>query len=176
MLNEKKTEDVLPDVLDYNLKVIFCGTAAGKKSAARKCYYANPNNQFWSVLYRTGLTPRKLQPEEYTKLLGYGIGLTDLSKRQSGTEAEVSETGLDVEGFRSKIREYRPKAIAFNGKKAAETFYGRPVGYGRQSESIEGAKVFVMTSTSGAARGFWDEEYWRELAKSISDSEGYVEK
>ena len=40
---------MLPDVLDINPKVIFCGTAAGSTSARRQQYYAGPGNKFWSI-------------------------------------------------------------------------------------------------------------------------------
>jgi TDG/mug DNA glycosylase family protein len=73
--------DVLPDVLTADLKIIFCGTAAGRVSAATQSYYAHPQNQFWRTLATVGLTPRQLHPQEYHELLAYGIGLTDLAKR-----------------------------------------------------------------------------------------------
>lgn len=37
---ESEQHDVLPDVLDYGLKIVFCGTAAGRISAAIQSYYA----------------------------------------------------------------------------------------------------------------------------------------
>lgn len=48
---------VLPDVLAPNLKLVICGTAAGKESARRQAYYAGRGNKLWSTLYRVGLTP-----------------------------------------------------------------------------------------------------------------------
>ena len=56
---------VLPDLIKPGLKIVFCGTAAGNVSAARGAYYAHPQNRFWSALHAFGLTPRKLEPEEY---------------------------------------------------------------------------------------------------------------
>jgi len=53
--------DILPDVLKPGLKVVFCGTAAGNRSAKIKAYYAGRDNQFWAVLHRIGLTPRQFQ-------------------------------------------------------------------------------------------------------------------
>jgi double-stranded uracil-DNA glycosylase len=45
---------------------------------------------------------------------------------------------------------------------------GRPVDYGAQPERLVGAELFVLPSTSGAARGFWDEKHWLELAALIA--------
>ena len=74
--------------------------------------------------------------------------------------------------FRAKIQHYRPLAVGFNGKRAAREFYGRPVQYGLQSEGIDSTVVFVLPSTSGAARGFWDEAHWVCLVEWLKKIEG----
>jgi TDG/mug DNA glycosylase family protein len=158
---------VLPDVLRPGLKVVFCGTAVGDTSARVGAYYAGPGNQFWEVLARIGLTPSQLAPTSFSELPKYGIGLTDLVKLRSGSDASLEKADFDVEGFRAKIERYAPKAIAFNGKNAAGAFYRRQTGeisYGRQEGDVGDTAVFVLPSTSGAARGFWDESHWRALA------------
>jgi TDG/mug DNA glycosylase family protein len=58
--------------------------------------------------------------------------------------------------------------VAFNGKKAGRVVLGRPVAYGAQPEQLAGANVCVLPSTSGAARGFWDEKQWVELAAALA--------
>ena len=77
---------VLPDVLAPGLRLVFCGTAAGKELARRAAYYAHPQNRFWRALFEAGLTPRLLRPEEYAEALQWGIGLTDLAKHASGMD------------------------------------------------------------------------------------------
>ena len=42
---------ILPDVLTYNLKIVFCGTAASKKSKQVNAYYAGHGNKFWNTIY-----------------------------------------------------------------------------------------------------------------------------
>jgi TDG/mug DNA glycosylase family protein len=155
---------VLPDVLKPNLKVVFCGTTAGDRSAKVGAYYAGPGNQFWAVLARTGMTPRQLKPEEYSILPRYGIGLTDLAKGTHGSDARISTSEFDIGGFRKRIEKFRPQVVAFNGKRSAEVLLDRSVKYGHQPEDIHGTAVFVLPSTSGAARGYWDERYWKELS------------
>ncbi|WP_422392985.1 G/U mismatch-specific DNA glycosylase [Moorella humiferrea] len=88
--------DILPDVIKPGLKVIFCGMAAGNRSATIGSYYAGRGNQFWAVLYRIGLTPRQLQPREYRSLLSYGIGLTDLVKSVSGNDNTLDNEFFDI--------------------------------------------------------------------------------
>lgn len=155
---------VLPDVLAADLRVVFCGTAVGERSAERQAYYAGPGNQFWPTLYKVGLIPVKLVPEEYATLPIYGIGLTDLVKISSGSDQSLLKSHYDVPGFRAKIEACAPRAVAFNGKKAAETALGRSVRYGKQSAQIGTSEVWVLPSTSGAARGFWDVTHWQRLA------------
>ncbi len=155
---------VLPDVLRPGLDVVFCGTAAGKKSAQVGAYYAGPGNKFWGVLYRIGLTPRKLEPREFRSLLEYGIGLTDIAKEQSGADEAVGIAESDRDDLRARIETYEPRVLAFNGKRSAQEFFMRPLKYGQQAEHIGATTVFVLPSTSGAARGFWDETTWQMLA------------
>ncbi len=156
---------VLPDLLKPGLTVVFCGTAAGSKSAKVGAYYAGPGNQFWGVLHRIGLTPRRLAPPEFRELLSFGIGLTDLWKETSGPDSEVTQTSPDVNSLQSRVLRYSPRVLAFNGKGSASVFLDRPVSYGRQPEMIGQTALFVLPSTSGAGRGYWDESYWQELAK-----------
>ena len=47
---------MLPDYLSPGLKVVFVGTAAGERSAARGHYYAGRGNKFWELLWEAGLT------------------------------------------------------------------------------------------------------------------------
>jgi TDG/mug DNA glycosylase family protein len=159
---------MLPDVLGPNLKVVFCGTAAGNESARRKAYYAGPGNKFWRTLYRTKLTPMQLEPGEYKKVLEYGIGLTDLVKRVSGADSELSKQNFDIAGLEAKILNNSPEVLCFNEKKAAQEYMGtKQVEYGLQNIKIGETLIFIAPSTSGAASGYWDESYYFELASII---------
>lgn len=128
-------------------------------------YYAGPGNAFWPTLAEVGLTPRRLQPQEFREVLEFGIGLTDLCKTRSGSDVEVGVGGFDVPRLVTSLDEHRPAWIAFTSKNAARGALGRPVDYGVQPERLAESRVFVLPSPSGAARGFWDIERWRELAR-----------
>ncbi len=155
---------ILPDVLEKGLKIVFCGTAVGDQSAKRGCYYAGPGNQFWPTLKKLGLIPKDFKREEFRGLPVYGVGLTDLVKARSGQDAKLNTEDFDVVAFRQKIEKFSPGILAFNGKKAAEVFLGRAVGYGLQKDKIGNTRIFVLPSTSGAARGYWDETKWAKVA------------
>ena len=159
---------VLPDILDHGLKVVFCGSAVGTKSAEVGAYYAGPGNRFWPMLFETGLTPRLLAPREGPGILAFGIGLTDMAKTASGADASLPKDADDPEALRVKIARFQPRALAFNGKRAAKVFLGRAgIEIGRQPESIRLTTVFVLPSTSGMARRYWDQSPWFELAEFV---------
>jgi TDG/mug DNA glycosylase family protein len=160
---------ILPDVLDYNLKVVFCGTTVSEKSAKRKAYYANPTNKFWRTLFEIGLTPRRFDPPEYNNVIEYHIGLTDLVKQKSGNDDIMNLGDYDQKGFRKRMEKYNPFVVAFNGKNSGEKFLRHPVNYGKQKEKIGESHIFVLPSTSGAANKFWDISYWQELARFIAE-------
>lgn len=146
------------------MRVVFCGTAPGTASARARAYYAGPGNAFWQALNLTGLTPVELVPAEFERLPEFGIGLTDICKVSYGSDAEVGVAEFDVGGLQERIAAAEPVHLAFNGKNAARGALERDVAYGPQDEQVGGAAVWVLPSTSGAARRFWRIEPWQELA------------
>jgi TDG/mug DNA glycosylase family protein len=163
---------ILPDVLADDLDIVFCGSAAGRVSAARGAYYAGPGNRFWPTLARVGLTPRTLSPEEFRSLPAYGLGLTDLCQSASGPDAGLPVQADDPDALVRKVRRCRPRWLAFVGKRPAKRVLGRQhVDTGVQPEPLFPATgLFVLPSPSGAARGHWDIAPWQELARRIGRS------
>ncbi len=160
----------VPDILAPGLKVVFCGTAMGRKSAEQKAYYANPGNFFWRTLHATGLTPQPIEPHDYLRLLDYGLGATDLSKGHYGNDAELPADAFDVAALRQKIETFRPQVLAFTSKTGASAFLGRPTGtipLGFQAETVGETRLSVLPSPSGQARIFWDQQVWQDLADAI---------
>jgi len=159
---------MLADLLHPNLLVVFCGTAAGKRSAALKQYYAGRGNRFWPILAETKLTPRLLAPSEYRLLPSFGIGLTDFAKGQAGNDADIAFASPYREQLQAKVLQYQPQFLCFNGKRAAQEFYAtKAVTFGLQPEPVGFTKVFVAPSTSGAAQRAWDKRIWKKLADLV---------
>ncbi len=159
---------ILPDVLQPGLKLVFCGTAPSRRSAADGAYYAHPGNYFWRALHEAGLTPRQFAPSEFRKLAALGIGLTDLAKCHSGNDSELPDGAFDVPALIERIRQYAPERIAFTSKNAARAALGRKIqSYGEQPECMHATAVHVLPSPSGQARGYWDIEPWRALARAV---------
>ena len=163
--------DVLPDVLGSGLSIVFCGSAAGAASAQAGAYYAGPGNRFWPTLYRVGLTPRILAPTDFCTVRRYGIGLTDLCKTEAGSDVSLSGQADDAAALAAKIARYRPAVLAFNGKRAAGVFLDTAIiDYGEQPRRIGETEIHVLPSTSGAARRWWDEAFWRRVAEAAREA------
>jgi TDG/mug DNA glycosylase family protein len=164
--NAAAVNAVLPPLLRPHLSLVICGSAAGARSAAVGHYYAGPGNKFWKTLSAVGLTDRVLAPAEYRKLLEWDIGLTDLVRRQSGSDAAIDFRRAEIERLRREILKYQPRYLCFNGKRAAQEFFRtNAIEYGIQKERIGATRIFVAPSTSGAASGAWDIAHWRALAR-----------
>lgn len=158
-------DHLVPDLLAPGLRIVFCGTAPSRASAAAKAYYARPGNRFWPALHAAGITGHRFRPADYAGLLELGIGLTDLCKGHSGNDDELPSGAFDARALRRKIVRYRPGVVAFTSKNAARAFLGRGVDYGWQPERIGQTRLFVLPSPSGQASRFWDERWWHDLKK-----------
>ncbi len=163
---------LLPDLLQPGLRLVFCGTAASKKSAELKAYYAKRGNKFWPTLHQVGITPSQFLPGEYRQLLALSIGLTDLCKSHCGTDAQIPATAFEADVFVRKIRHYQPSMVAFTSKNAARIVLGKQPAYGLQVETIGQTRLFVLPSPSGLATRFFDIDVWRTLAKAVHGDAG----
>lgn len=161
-------DPILPDVLQDGLALVFCGTAAGTRSAREGAYYAHPGNLFWRALAEVALTPRLYAPQEFPQLPALGIGFTDLAKYHSGNDSELPRDAFDVPALVAKIERFAPRWLAFTSKHGAKAALGRGIAaYGVQPERIGTTQVFVLPSPSGQARGHWSIAPWLELARRV---------
>ena len=160
---------ILREMLRPGLRLVFCGSAPGERSARLSEYYAGPGNRFWRTLADVGLTPQQLSPSDYETLLTIGIGLTDLIVHQAGNDDVIAFDPAARDRLRATILKHQPRYLCFNGKRAAKEFLGeRSVYYGLQSTCIGATQLFVAPSTSGAARRSWDVNPWQELARLVA--------
>lgn len=148
---------MLPDYLAPGLRVVFCGTAAGERSAALGHYYAGRGNDFWRFLHEAGFTPLQLDPSEDANITRYSVGLTDLAKHVSASSDRALTGHYDVDRLVEKVRRFGPAWVAFHGKTAAGVAsralgHGRHVRLGEQTWRVADAQVFVVPSASAANR------------------------
>src|SRR5580658_755147 len=145
----------LPDYLRKGMKLVIVGSNPGERSARVGHYYAGRGNQFWPLMFESGVMPELLSYNDDKRLVEFGIGLTDLVKRPTRGIDEIERQEF-AEGrvlLAQKLEEHRPRIVAFNGKMTYEKFTGRPCKLGLQKDNLYGATVFVLPSTSGTNGG-----------------------
>src|SRR5262245_60330104 len=146
-----------PDLLSVGLDVVFCGINPASTAAADGHNFSNRNNRFWAVLHQAGFTDRRLRPEEELELLRYGCGITAVVERPTPRASDVStdEFRTARAGFEAKIRRYRPRVVAFLGKRALAAMLATPdVAWGRQPAPFADSTAWVLPNPSGLNRGF----------------------
>ena len=173
---------MLQDYLAHGLRVVFCGTAAGKVSASRGHYYAGPGNEFWRALHASGIVPVSIGPSLDHRVLEFGVGLTDLAKGVASSSDRGLRSQYDVSSFVAKMETYRPVWIAFHGKEAAKAVArslqsGTDIRLGTQQWGVGSSRVFVVPSMSAANRDpgrleqkVSREEWFRDLATLLPPS------
>lgn len=148
---------ILPDFLAPGLRVVFCGTAAGKRSGEKRHYYAGTGNDFWRLLFESGFTSTLLDPTQDRRVLEFGIGLTDLAKGIASSSDAGLRPHYDIEGFVQKMEEFKPGLVAFHGKEPAKEVSswlgkGKAVKLGAQAWTVAGQSAFVVPNASGSNR------------------------
>ena len=126
------------------------------------------------MLYESGIVGEELTHNEDRRMIEFGIGLTDLVKRPTRSEEELSreEFGEGRMMLSQKFEQFAPRIVAFNGKTAYEKFSQRSGVFGKQQENIYGAMVFILPPTSGkqaTVRGT-KLRYFRQLAKLLDET------
>ncbi|MBP1933692.1 mismatch-specific DNA-glycosylase [Ammoniphilus resinae] len=165
----------IPDHLKKDLDILFVGYNPSIRSGETGHHFANPNNRFWTILHRAGLTPRKYSPIEDQDLLSLGYGLTNIVARPTKTAAEITREEY-LEGkeiLKTKIQSFHPKIVCFVGKGVYEEFSGKKkMDWGLQPDSVvAGVQEFVCPSSSGLVRMKIDEvvAIYRDLKRVLDE-------
>ena len=156
------------DVTAPNLRVLFCGINPGLYTAAVGHHFARPGNRFWPALYAAGITPRLFSPYEERQLLLLGYGITNVVRRASAGENDLTPEELIAGGRRlvRKVRRLRPRCLAVLGVGAYRAAFGRPKAQpGRQAETIGQTALWVLPNPSGLNAHYQPEA----LAKLLAD-------
>lgn len=162
------------------MKLIIVGCNPGEQSVRVGHYYAGRENQFWPLLYESGVIPEPLEYRDDKRVIEFGIGLTDLVKRPTRTIEELERQEF-AEGrilLSQKLEEFTPAIVAFHGKVVFEKFAQRPCKLGLQRDALYGAKVFVLPAAEGKSAktagkstkaGGTKLRYFRQLARLLKD-------
>jgi double-stranded uracil-DNA glycosylase len=161
------------DLIDYNLKVLFCGINPGIWSGATGFHFAKPGNRFWKTLHLAGFSDRLLHPSEEHELLENGYGITSFCKRTTATAAELTNEEI-IEGGKllvKKINKYKPEFLAVLGIGAYRTAFNQPKAkLGLQAEKIGKTHIWLLPNPSGLNAHYQLNDLatlFRELRESI---------
>jgi len=173
----------LQDILAPNLILLFIGLNPGLTTSRQGHAYSHHTNRFWSLLHSSGITSRRLAPEEDVTLpRDWSCGNTNIVARPTRNGAELSRGEMDgcVGVLLGKVARWRPEAVCVVGKSIWESIYrvqkkrrlGKEFVYGWQEgqrlgveeegvdeedgsriEGWEGARVFVASE--------WFVSYWK---------------
>jgi len=140
------------DLIDFNLKVLFCGINPGIWSGATGFHFAKPGNRFWKALHLGGFSNRVLHPSEEHELLENGCGITSFCKRTTARADELTAEEF-VEGGKllvKKIKKYKPQFLAVLGIGAFRTAFNQPKAkLGLQNETIGDTRIWLLPNPSG---------------------------
>ena len=157
------------DLLEHGLKLVFCGYNPSLASGRSGHHYAHPGNRFWRVLQASGITNRLYEPQEDERLLGLGIGFTNLCSRPTRRADELTrdEIRAGAEELREKLEEFRPRVVAYTGIGVYKWFRATSkVSWGVQdSSAVPGVTDVVVPSPSGLNRMRFEElvDHYRAL-------------
>lgn len=164
------------DLIDYDLKVLFCGINPGLYSGATGYHFARPGNKFWKALHGGGFTERLLHPSEEHELLGSGCGITCFVGRTTARADELTPEEY-VQGGKllaKKIERFRPRMLAVLGLGAYRTAFGKPKAtLGLQEEKIGRTPVWLLPNPSGLNAHYQPAdlaELFRQLRETVSES------
>jgi mismatch-specific thymine-DNA glycosylase len=134
-------------------------------------YYAGRDNEFWPLIFESGVVPEPFDYRDDKRVIEFGIGLTDLVKRPSKTAEEIAREDF-AEGrivLSQKLEEFAPRVVAFNGKMKYEVIAQRKCNFGLQKESLYGARVYVLPQTPGPPLKTKNEklQHFRKLAQLV---------
>jgi TDG/mug DNA glycosylase family protein len=156
-LNQQPKPHVsLPLKIPANCHTLFMGLGPGLESARKGRYFPGKSNYFWKLLKHSKLCPSATDSEHDDEILQFGFGLADVIERP--TEGSVLATKFEFMNSKERVRKivqtHKPKIVAFVGLKAYRTYLrdeSASLEYGEQRHLIEGARVWVLPSTSGAS-------------------------
>ena len=162
----------LRDRIAPGVRVLFVGINPGVRSAVTGHHFAGFSNRFWKLLRESKLVPEPITYEADGRLVEWQLGITNLIARPSPGINDLRPAEY-IEGWTilsRKIRRYKPAVVALVGVTlyrailpllpavpAAERRTARLSPdhvLGLRTETIHGARLFVLPNPSGRNANF----------------------
>jgi TDG/mug DNA glycosylase family protein len=165
----------IPDLVGPGLRLLLVGINPSLWSGWSGHHFGRPSNRLWPTLHESGLTPRRLGPEDGAVLLAAGIGITNLVARATARADQLSadEIRAGLPRLRRLVAEWRPEVVAVLGVTAYRLAFARPSAkVGPQPELLEGARVWVLPNPSGLNAHYQQADLTAEYARLRADLDG----
>ena len=136
-----------PPVIDENTEIMILGSLPSDMSILKGEYYANPQNQFWKIIFAifNNNEPLYKYNEKLTLLLKNKIGLWDVlteAHRQGSLDSNIH--GEVLNDFSDLFIAYpKIRKLAFNGDKAFQSYL-------RNRAGLPQKEMVKLTSSSSA--------------------------
>src|SRR6266581_4316603 len=101
---------ILRDCVRRPVRVLFVGINPGIRSAAIGHHFAGYSNQFWKLLFESGLVPERIDTKDDRRLPEWGYGITNLIPRATpGIDTlRSSEYVIGQRTLRRRVRRWKP--------------------------------------------------------------------
>lgn len=143
----------LKDRIRSGVSVLFVGINPGVRSALTGHHFAGPSNNFWKVLFESGLTPKRVTHVDDDRLPEWGYGITNIVARPTPGVSDLTLTELRAgrAALERKVRRYKPAIVALVGITVYRALFpgAKNVTPGRTRDRIGDAAVWVLPNPSG---------------------------
>src|SRR5437764_14523693 len=104
----------LLDHLRKGMKLVIVGCNPSESSVRVGHYYAGRGNEFWPILYESGVVPEPFDYHDDKGGIEFGVALTDLVKRATSGIEELKREDYAQGGIvlSQKLEDYAPRVVA----------------------------------------------------------------
>ena len=150
----------LKDRIRPGARVLFVGINPGVKSALTGHHFAGASNNFWNLLFESGLVPEPVTHVDDDRLCDWGYGVTNIVARPTPgvSDLTLAELRAGRAELERKVRKYKPEIVALVGitvyralfpPAANRTFKSGAIRPGPTKDTLAGSKVWVLPNPSG---------------------------
>ena len=144
----------LKDRIAPGVRVLFVGINPGVRSALTGHHFAGHSNNFWKLLFDSGLVPERVTHVDDVRLPGWGYGITNIVARPTPGVMDLSLTELRAgrAALERKVRRFKPEIVALVGITVYRALFPAGSGAvrpGRTRDRIGDATVWVLPNPSG---------------------------
>lgn len=153
----------LKDRIGAGMRILFVGINPGVRSALTGHHFAGPSNNFWKLLFDSGLVPERVSHVDDDRLIDWGYGITNIVARPTPgvSDLTMAELRAGRAALERKVRRYKPEVVALVGITVYRALFpsvgrsfssgagSRIVKPGPMPETLGGARVWVLPNPSG---------------------------